>query len=686
MGTETPAAVAPPPETAPTAPAKPRIEARVAALLLGLLPGGLVVYFGFNGGGFFPGTVAFACVILIQLLILRVLLADHPFEGVNRGVLVVGGPLAGFATWVLLSGLWSDAHDRALIEFDRALMYLLLFLLFAFVARTPSRIPWIVRGLAAAIVVCSSVGLFSRLRPDVLHTTSDVAVNRLAYPLTYWNALGILSAAGILLCLGLASNRTDRVPVRALASGAVPILALTLYFTFSRGAILALGVGIVVFVLASRSRGLVGTFLATGPVTLVALVLAYREDALASNHPGTAVAISQGDHILKVTIVCVLFAIAIRAVSLMTVDRRLYAIDMTPERRRAGRLVAGGAAAVLLVVAIAAGGPGWVKREYHGFVHAAPANSQVDLRARLTDPSSNGRIEHWRVAIDEFDTAPLHGSGAGTYEFAWHRLRNTTATVVDGHSLYVEVMSELGIVGLVLLVAAIAGILVALARRISGPNRVLYAALLAAGVTWAIHAGIDWDWEMPAVSAWFFAVGGAALASRSGQLTLTAPAAQRSRIPVAAALAVAAATPVLILFSQSRLQDSAAAFQRGNCERAAKRAYDSINMLSVRPEPYRIIGYCDIERGRGEAAVAAMRKAVEKSPDNWESHYGLGIALAAAGRDPTVEIQRARAMNPRESFVKSASIGFRDATPEELRKAAPAQLRIALDTRRLTLR
>src|SRR4051812_17673651 len=156
MGTETPVAAGPPPGPRPPAPAKPRIENRLAALVLGLLPGGLVLYFGFNGGGFFPGTVGFACVILIQLLILRVLLADHPFEGVSRGVVVVGGALAAYATWVLLSGLWSDAHERALIEFDRALLYLVVFLLFAVVARSMSRIPWLVRGLAAAIVVCGS--------------------------------------------------------------------------------------------------------------------------------------------------------------------------------------------------------------------------------------------------------------------------------------------------------------------------------------------------------------------------------------------------------------------------------------------------------------------------------------------------------------------------------------------------
>jgi O-antigen ligase len=686
MGTETSAAAVAPPAPAPAPLPKPRIENRVAGVVLGLLPGALVLYFGFNGGGFFPGTVGFACVILIQLLILRVLLGDHPFDGFTAGVGIAGGALAAFATWVLLSGLWSDAHDRALIEFDRALLYVVVFLLFALVARAATRTRWIVRGLAAAIVICGGVGLFSRLRPDVLHTTADIAVNRLAYPLTYWNALGLLSAIGIILLLALATSRTESHPVRILASAGVPVLALTLYFTFSRGAVLAFAIGVVAFVLLARSRGLVGTLLATAPVSAIAVALAYREDALASDNPGTTQAIAQGDHILKVTLVCIVAAALIRAVALPVLDRRLYSVEITPWHRRAGWFATGGAALCALLVFLSLGGAGWLSRQYDGFVHSQPAKTDGDLRLRFTDPSSNGRIEQWRVAVDEFGAQPLRGSGAGTFEFVWRVRRTSSNTVVDGHSLYVEVMSELGIVGIVLLVVALGAIGVGLARRLSGPNRVLYAALLAGFVTWAIHAGIDWDWEMPAVTAWVFAAGGTALAARARGAPLRTPAAQRSRVPVAVALAVAAATPVLLLFSQSRLTESANAFLKDNCERAAKRAYDSINDLSLRPEPYRIIGFCDIERGRGEAAVTAMQKAVEKNTRNWESHYGLGLALAASGRDPRPEIQRTQELNPRESFVQAAADAFRQGSPGSWRRDAPAQLRRAVESGQLTLK
>jgi O-antigen ligase len=686
MGTETSGAVARP----ASPPERPdRIENRVAAFVLALVPAGLVLYLGFNGGGFFPGTVGLVCMIMIQLLIVRVLLADHPFEGFSRGALLVGVPLAGFVVWILLSALWSDAHDRALIEFDRGLLYLLVFLLFAVTARTASRMPWVVRGLTLAITIVAGVGLFSRLRPDVIHTTADLAINRLAYPLTYWNALGILSAIGILLLLGLSASRTQPRILRAIAAAAVPVLALTVYFTFSRGSILALAVGLVVFVFLARSPGLVGTLLAVVPTTLYALVEGYAQEELASNTPRTALAVSQGDHLLHVVIGCVVVGFAIRLVAAQLIDRRLYAIEITPRRRRAGWLMTGGVVLAALLIAVVLGAPGWVSDQYDHFLHGTPKSQTGDLRVRFTDPSNNGRIEHWRAATQEFSAEPLHGSGAGTYEYAWNRRRRIGARVVDAHSVYVEVMAEYGIVGLVLLVAALVGIVVMLARRLGGRNRTLYAAVLAAVVTWALHAGVDWDWEMPAVTAWVFAVGGAASAARVSRESRRGMTAQRSRVPVATGLLVAAVTPVLLLFSQGDLTASARAFAlgHGNCVRASRYAIDAIDDLALRPQPYRILGYCDIRRGHPAEAIAAMRRAVDRGPEDWESHYGLALALAADGRDPRPSIARALALNPREPAVKNAVAAFRKhSTPRGWSRAVPQLMQTGLESGALSFR
>src|SRR4051812_44126762 len=81
---ETSAAVAAPRPQDEVAPDRPRLEARVAAALLALLPGAVVIYFSFSAGGFFPSSVGFATLLVLQILVLRVLVAERPFAGYTR--------------------------------------------------------------------------------------------------------------------------------------------------------------------------------------------------------------------------------------------------------------------------------------------------------------------------------------------------------------------------------------------------------------------------------------------------------------------------------------------------------------------------------------------------------------------------------------------------------------------------
>jgi hypothetical protein len=70
-------------------------------------------------------------------------------------------------------------------------------------------------------------------------------------------------------------------------------------------------------------------------------------------------------------------------------------------------------------------------------------------------------------------------------------------------------------VGALLLAAFLGGAGVAAARVYrSGPRgRTLVTGWIAAGAVFVVHAGVDWDWEMPAVSLIFLALAGAALAA-----------------------------------------------------------------------------------------------------------------------------------------------------------------------------
>ena len=105
------------------------------------------------------------------------------------------------------------------------------------------------------------------------------------------------------------------------------------------------------------------------------------------------------------------------------------------------------------------------------------------------------RAQYWRVAWRAFERHPLLGSGAGTFDEQWLRYRGSGVSVRDAHSLYLETLSELGVVGLLLLVVVLA-LPIVVSRRTRDP---LTTACLASYCAFLVHAGFEWDWEMPVV-------------------------------------------------------------------------------------------------------------------------------------------------------------------------------------------
>jgi hypothetical protein len=104
---------------------------------------------------------------------------------------------------------------------------------------TDKRVRWVLRALAVATVGICICALITRLLPHLWPTTPDLGGNRLGFPLTYWNALGLMAAYGIVLCLGLSCDPAEAAATSVLAAAATPVLATTLYFTFSRGGLAA---------------------------------------------------------------------------------------------------------------------------------------------------------------------------------------------------------------------------------------------------------------------------------------------------------------------------------------------------------------------------------------------------------------------------------------------------------------
>src|ERR671931_2660258 len=145
------------------------------------------------------------------------------------------------------------------------------------------------------------------------------------------------------------------------------------------------------------------------------------------------------------------------------------------------------------------------------------------------------RPHYWHVAWREVTLNPVLGSGAGTFERYWLLYRPVDSFARDAHNLYLETLAELGPIGLALLLAALGLPLLVLRGR-----RDPVLATAAAGyVAYLVHAAVDWDWELPAVTPCGVGCGCSLLVSARGDgAPVLRPAARFALLLPALALAV----------------------------------------------------------------------------------------------------------------------------------------------------
>jgi hypothetical protein len=611
------------------------------------LPGAATGVLAFVAGGYFSVTTGLSVAVLCLLLVAHVTITERPFAGWSVSLAVMSTSLALFAAWVLLSGDWSNAPARALVEFDRALLYLLMLVFIGLHVRGPGRLSGLLRWVALAIAATCAVALLTRLLPTTFPTRAGVNNERLAFPLTYWNAMGIFSGLGVVLLTHFTASEREPAFVRVAAAAALPVVGVTLYFTFSRGGIAAAVIGVVIYVIVAHPRGLAAALPAAGIPLAVALHQAYGADLLAQSNYAGADARAQGRSLLLVVIACVVAAGVLRWLAL-AIDRRLV-------RRRIGtrtRTIVFGGAAIAALLALAVGLAAFdldhkVSDEWHAFEEGNRPPGGVDLRTRLTKVGNNGRLDIWHVALREAAQHPWHGSGAGTFQLAWDRDRPAPPLhIVDGHSLFYETRAELGWVGVVLLLVTLAVPLGVAISRLWGPGRHAHAAFLAAAAALLLHAMVDWDWEMPAVFLWFFGAAGAVIAAPASALERARAPRRLTRVAAGLAFLVLAVTPLTVSVSGSRLNAAQAAFRTGDCVKATSSALGSLDALASQAAAFEILGWCDLRSGRRRLALAAMRNAQRRDPGNWQYAYGVAVTQALAGQDPRAAAARARRLNP----------------------------------------
>jgi hypothetical protein len=402
------------------------------------------------------------------------------------------------------------------------LLYLVAFATALVVWRPRAAARWVEPGLAAGTVVVIGGGLAGRLVPGIVTLRENAGAGaRLQQPLTYWNADGVLAAMGLVLCLRIAGDAERPRALRlAAAAGTVP-LAVGLYLTFSRGALVALAGGLVVLVVAAATRSQLRAIAACALPCLAAIVAAGLSSSvrLLAGHP--SVKERQGAMVLA----AVLLAMAGAALLAQLAARRGRRAGPVRDRLHLPRWSAAATAALvvaLVVVPVAAG-------------TGQPPTTRPDVafgatNQRLVEVGSN-RPEYWRVALAVWADHPVIGVGSSGYAVEWLKRRRIGESVHDAHSLEIETLAELGLVGAAIL-AALLGAVGLAARRAHGADRALAAGPVAALVTWLLHAALDWDWEMPAVTLVAVVLAGM-LVARADTVPRRRSTAARSRSPVA---------------------------------------------------------------------------------------------------------------------------------------------------------
>jgi hypothetical protein len=594
-------------------------------------------------GGYFPTSWGWAGVPLLWTVAVALIVRTRVvLSTVERTFLVLLGALT---VWIALSAAWSVAGHQSVLEFERVLVYVAVVSAVLLVSRGPSVRP-VLAGLLAAISLIAAFSLLTRLVPDRIGVYDANAVYRLSQPIGYWNGLGIFAGMGALLASGFAA-RARTLGARAGCAGLLVVLLPTLYFTFGRAVWIALAAGLAVAVTVDPRRlQFLAAVLTLGPLPGIAVLAASHESGL--THAGAPLARAAHDgHRLALLIVLLAVANAFLAVAFTYVSRR---IDVDFGSRAAFAV----ALTLALIVGIAVvfnryGGPVTLAKKGYTSFKAPPPHFSSNLNSRLLSFSGNGRAALWRLAWDDAKGHPVLGAGAGTYEryFLLHQPADVSR-VRDAHGLYIETLAELGPIGLTMLGALLAVPLGSLRLARKHP---LVPAAAGAYVASLVHTGVDWDWELPAVTL----VGllcGASILLVARRWRPPRPLSQPTRIVAATAAVGVAGFAAITLLGNSALSRSTTARGEGRLVQAATDARRARYLMPWSPRPWEALGLAQRAAGALPAARRSFRKAISIDGGDWRLWYDLaGASTGAAERQA---LRHAVALFPRSGLLTNA--------------------------------
>jgi hypothetical protein len=435
------------------------------------------------------------------------------------------GLLLALAALSALSVVWSVKPDSSWENAARLFAYSGVFALAVLLARAaPARWSAVLGGVLLAAVVVCGYALLTKVFPNALGSERAYAHTyaRLREPYGYWNAIGIAAALGAIGCMWLGARRAGHALWNALAYPAMGLVLVTLMLAYSRGALAALVLGLALWLclVPLRLRG-VAVLCAGALGAGVVVAWDFSQHALTTDDTPLAERVGAG-HQLGVLLAAVLLALALVgvAVGFFTGERA----PSPSTRRRVGMVLL--SLPVIAAIAVA-GGLAVSHRGLFGSVShtvgtltnpnaPVPANGP----GRLTAIGSV-RARYWNEALEIFQDHPVLGVGAEGYETARLRYRTAILNVGQAHGFVVQTLADLGLVGLLVVLALLGSWLAAAGRathplnrrwsrwrwrpvereeRVYTPERVGLLTMVCLVATFGIHSFVDWTWYVPGVA------------------------------------------------------------------------------------------------------------------------------------------------------------------------------------------
>lgn len=604
--------------------------------------------------GFYSLSVWGPIALFLLAALLGLVLA-RPATPRPTALLAVGG-LVALWLWSLASSGWAESADQALLESNRWMLYAALFAILVLLLRD-DRLGRLLVGSATLAVVAFGAYLAVRLLgPD---GTSLFLGTRLHEPLGYVNGQAGYLLLGLWPLVAVAERARSHLLAGAAVAAAATLVGLSLLGQ-TRAIVPALVVSVLVLVVALPGRG-ARLWALVAIAAGVAVTAAPLLDVFDSRGPAGG----PDAETLRTAVLTLIVAAAVAGL----VWAALRWLSDRSSGRVGQRRMAAASTAGLVVVAVVLGVAGLaavddpverIRDEARSFQNPGTVSTQQS-GTRFTSGAGN-RYDYWRVAAGQFESEPIKGLGAGNFDRTYFLERETSEDIRQPHSLPLQTLAEMGLVGGAALLLFLGAIVAGFARRArlartSSSDLGLAVAGGGMFLVWLVHTSVDWLHLIPGVT-------GIALCGAAVLVGPWSSARAREGVRSRTRLATIVVCGLAVLFGAmlvgraalaDKYRSDSQASVNEDPRRALAQAEDSLSLNDESLPAYYAKAAALARMDDYAGARAALREATRREPHDFVTWGLLGDLalrrgdLAQARRD----YGRASQLNPRDAGLEA---------------------------------